>query len=87
MLDRLAAGLVTLPAATYDLVLVLTDTDTNHGTSGLLSDRGVWTRLAQAIRPGGEGQGRRGGKRKLGGGRGGEGGGARGVGEGEWWGF
>lgn len=54
MLDRLAAGLVTLPAATYDLVLVLTDTDTNHGTSGLLSDRGVWTRLAQAIRPGGK---------------------------------
>ena len=53
MLDRLYAGLVTLPAATYDLVLLLTDTDgTRHAeASGLLS-RGVFASLVDAMRPG-----------------------------------
>ncbi|KKY33660.1 putative fe-s cluster assembly protein dre2 [Diaporthe ampelina] len=53
MLDRLYAGLVTLPAATYDLVLLLTDTDgARHAeASGLLS-RGVFASLVDAMRPG-----------------------------------
>ena len=55
MLDRLAAGLVTLPPATYDLVLVLTDPDGSRRAeaAALLRDRAVWSRLAPAIRPGG----------------------------------
>lgn len=68
MLDRLAAGLVALPAATYDLVLVLTDPDpvpspnggnnnnsNNSSSSSLLggSSRAAWARLAGALRPGG----------------------------------
>lgn len=55
MLDRLAAGLVTLPAATYDLVLVLTDPDGSRRAeaAALLAGRGVWARLAPAIKAGG----------------------------------
>ncbi|AEO63548.1 uncharacterized protein THITE_2108974 [Thermothielavioides terrestris NRRL 8126] len=59
MLDRLAAGLVALPAATYDLVLVLTDADAGAGagfstaTQSLLADRAVWARLAAALKAGG----------------------------------
>ncbi|CCC12395.1 hypothetical protein SMACR_05572 [Sordaria macrospora] len=43
MLDRLAAGLVTLPQSTYDLILVLTDPDgSRHAeASALLSNRAV----------------------------------------------
>jgi hypothetical protein len=56
MLDRLAAGLVTLPAATYDLVLVLTDPDGSRRAEAgaLLADRAVWARLVPAIKPGGK---------------------------------
>jgi len=56
MLDRLAAGLVSLPAATYDLVLVLTDTDGSRRAeaAALLVDRAVWARLVPAIAPGGK---------------------------------
>ncbi|KAL2157677.1 hypothetical protein VTH06DRAFT_5160, partial [Thermothelomyces fergusii] len=55
MLDRLAAGLAALPAAAYDLVLVLTDPDgaRRPEAAALLRDRAVWTRLAPALRPGG----------------------------------
>ncbi|KAK4039169.1 cytokine-induced anti-apoptosis inhibitor 1, Fe-S biogenesis-domain-containing protein [Parachaetomium inaequale] len=55
MLDRLAAGLVSLPAATYDLVLVLTDPDGSRRAeaAALLGDRAVWTRLVPAVRAGG----------------------------------
>lgn len=55
MLDRLAAGLVSLPAATYDLILVLTDADgSRHAeASTLLSRRDVWAQLVPAIKPGG----------------------------------
>lgn len=55
MLDRLAAGLVSLPAATYDLVLVLTDPDgaRRFEAAALLRDRAVWTRLVPAVRAGG----------------------------------
>ncbi|KAL2261404.1 hypothetical protein VTK26DRAFT_4222 [Humicola hyalothermophila] len=54
MLDRLAAGLVALPAATYDLVLVLTDTENGGTAPAQLRDRAVWSRLVPAIRPGGK---------------------------------
>ncbi|KAK0635870.1 cytokine-induced anti-apoptosis inhibitor 1, Fe-S biogenesis-domain-containing protein [Bombardia bombarda] len=56
MLDRLAAGLVTLPPATYDLILVLTDADGSRRaeTSTLLSGRDVWARLAPALKAGGK---------------------------------
>ncbi|KAL2019726.1 hypothetical protein VTK56DRAFT_9263 [Thermocarpiscus australiensis] len=55
MLDRLAAGLVALPRATYDLVLVLTDPDgaRRAEAAALLADRAVWARLVPAIKPGG----------------------------------
>ncbi|KAK4237423.1 cytokine-induced anti-apoptosis inhibitor 1, Fe-S biogenesis-domain-containing protein [Achaetomium macrosporum] len=55
MLDRLAAGLVTLPAATYDLVLVLTDPDGSRRAEAfaLLRDRAVWARLVPALKAGG----------------------------------
>ena len=47
MLDRLSAGLVNLPASTYDLVLVLSD-------DASLLDRGVLTRVHDALKPGGK---------------------------------
>lgn len=53
MLDRVAAGLVQLPASTYDVVLLLTDADgTLRGTSSLLG-RDVMNRIAQALKAGG----------------------------------
>ncbi|KAK3351949.1 cytokine-induced anti-apoptosis inhibitor 1, Fe-S biogenesis-domain-containing protein [Neurospora tetraspora] len=56
MLDRLAAGLVTLPASTYDLILVLTDPDgSRHAeASALLSNRAVWALLVPALKAGGK---------------------------------
>ncbi|KAK3685761.1 cytokine-induced anti-apoptosis inhibitor 1, Fe-S biogenesis-domain-containing protein [Podospora appendiculata] len=56
MLDRLAAGLVTLPHATYDLVLVLTDADgSRHAeAAALLAGREVWARLVPALKAGGK---------------------------------
>ncbi|KAK3328356.1 cytokine-induced anti-apoptosis inhibitor 1, Fe-S biogenesis-domain-containing protein [Cercophora scortea] len=56
MLDRLAAGLVTLPHATYDLVLVLTDPDgSRHAeAAALLGGREVWARLVPALKAGGK---------------------------------
>ncbi|KAK1833236.1 Fe-S cluster assembly protein dre2 [Podospora conica] len=50
MLDRLAAGLITLPPATYDLVLVLAHDDGEPGTL----DRALWTLLVPAVKPGGK---------------------------------
>ncbi|KAL2269128.1 hypothetical protein VTJ83DRAFT_3974 [Remersonia thermophila] len=59
MLDRLAAGLVSLPPSTYDLVLVLTDPDGSRRgeAAALLADRAVWSRLVPAIASGGRLQG------------------------------
>lgn len=53
MLDRLHAGLVTLPAATYDLVLLLTGEDgARHAeASGLLS-RDIFASLVGSMKPG-----------------------------------
>lgn len=53
MLDRLYAGLVTLPDATYDLVLLLTDPDgARHAEATGLLSRGVFASLVSAMRPG-----------------------------------
>lgn len=53
MLDRLHAGLVTLPAATYDLVLLLTGDDgARHAEASGLISRGVFASLVDSMRPG-----------------------------------
>ncbi|TWU70473.1 electron carrier [Metarhizium rileyi] len=54
MLDRLSAGFVSLPAATYDLVLVLTDADGSRtAESAQLLNRHLFTTLVPAMKPGG----------------------------------
>lgn len=50
MLDRLALGLVSLPAATYDLILLLTDAD---GARAHKLERAVIERLAPSLKPDG----------------------------------
>ncbi|KAM4067119.1 cytokine-induced anti-apoptosis inhibitor 1, Fe-S biogenesis domain-containing protein [Hirsutella rhossiliensis] len=53
MLDRLSAGLVALPPATYDLVLVLTDTDGARRAEALqLLGRHVYAQLVPSMRVG-----------------------------------
>jgi len=54
MLDRLSAGLVTLPGATYDLILILTDADGTRTESSQLLGRDVFGRIAQALKAGGK---------------------------------
>lgn len=56
MLDRLSAGFVSLPDATYDLVLVLSDADGSRteSTPLLLSDRDLFAKIAEALRPAGK---------------------------------
>ncbi|PPJ61211.1 hypothetical protein CBER1_10277 [Cercospora berteroae] len=52
MLDRLAVGLVSLPATTYDVVLLLSDVgSSNEGTK--LLDRAVMQRIVDSLKPGG----------------------------------
>lgn len=54
MLDRLSAGLVNLPAATYDLVLLLTGVDgARHAEAAALLSRAVFATLVPAMRDGG----------------------------------
>lgn len=53
MLDRLAMGLVALPSATYDVVLLLTDVDGSRSESSRLLDRNVMGKLVQALKSGG----------------------------------
>lgn len=50
MLDRLSAGLVTLPPSTYDLVLLLAGADAETAT---LLDRNVLGFVHDALKPGG----------------------------------
>ncbi|KAK5171511.1 electron carrier [Saxophila tyrrhenica] len=57
MLDRLAMGLVSLPAATYDVVLLLTDADS---TSQRLLGREVMERIMPAMKTGGSLKGQNG---------------------------
>src|SRR5438034_6360372 len=54
MLDRLAASLVTLPASTYDLVLVLTDANGTRNESSQLLTRTVFTKVVAALKAGGK---------------------------------
>ena len=49
MLDRLAGGLITLPTATYDLVLVLTGT---KGEASEFLGRDVFGKLVSCMKPG-----------------------------------
>lgn len=54
MLDRLSAGLVTLPDATYDLVLLLTGDDgARHAEAAALLTRAVFATLVPAMRDAG----------------------------------
>jgi len=61
MLDRLALGLVSLPASTYDLILILTDASGSTTESDGLLDRGVLGRLVAALKTGGRLQSQNGG--------------------------
>ncbi|KAI2627454.1 DUF689-domain-containing protein [Hypomontagnella submonticulosa] len=54
MLDRLSAGLVTLPFATYDLILILTDADGTRTESTLLLNREVFAKIVQTLKVGGK---------------------------------
>lgn len=54
MLDRLSAGLVTLPDSTYDLILILADADGTRHESGQLLGRDVFGRIIQALKAGGK---------------------------------
>lgn len=53
MLDRIAAGLVQLPASTYDVVLLLTDADGTTRESHKLLGRDIMTQLVSALKAGG----------------------------------
>jgi len=53
MLDRLAAGLVQLPASTYDVVLLLTDADGTTRESHKLLGRDIMTKVVSALKAGG----------------------------------
>ena len=53
MLDRIAAGLVQLSAATYDVVLLLTDADGTTRESHKLLARDVASKVAGALKVGG----------------------------------
>ena len=50
MLDRLALGLVSLPASTYDVILLLTDADGSRRESQNLVDRAIMTKLYEALK-------------------------------------
>lgn len=52
MLDRLAMGLVALPAETYDVVLLLTDVDGSRRESSQLLTREVMERVVKAMKAG-----------------------------------
>lgn len=54
MLDRLSAGLVTLPDTTYDVILILTDADGTRTESTQLLSRDVFGRIVQALKAGGK---------------------------------
>lgn len=53
MLDRLAMGLVSLPTSTYDVVLLLTDSDGTRAESQKLLDRASLATVVQALKAGG----------------------------------
>lgn len=53
MLDRLSAGLVTLPATTYDLIIILSDVDTTRKESSQLLTRDVFSKIVASLKAGG----------------------------------
>ena len=53
MLDRLSLSLVTLPEATYDVILILADADNTRTESKKLMNRDVLSHIVQSLRPGG----------------------------------
>lgn len=54
MLDRLALGLASLPPATYDIVLLLTDADGTRTESQKLLGRELMGRLVESLKAGGK---------------------------------
>lgn len=54
MLDRLSLSLVSLPEATYDLILLLADADSTRMESKRLLDRDVLSRIVRSLKPGGK---------------------------------
>lgn len=54
MLDRLSAGLVTLPEVTYDLVVILSDANGTRSESSQLLGRDVFGRIVRALKAGGK---------------------------------
>jgi len=54
MLDRLSAGLVNLPDATYDTILVLADADGTRSESSLLLNRNVFAKVVATLKIGGK---------------------------------
>ncbi len=53
MLDRLSLSLVSLPEATYDIILVLADADNTRAESKKLLNRDVLSRIVRSLKPGG----------------------------------
>lgn len=53
MLDRLSLSLVSLPEATYDIVLILADADNTQIESRRLVNREVLSRIVRSLKPGG----------------------------------
>ncbi|KAL1953222.1 hypothetical protein VTO42DRAFT_3388 [Malbranchea cinnamomea] len=53
MLDRLAAGLVSLPKSTYDIIILLSDADGTRRESFKLLNRPIFQLIARSLRPGG----------------------------------
>jgi hypothetical protein len=54
MLDRLSAGLMTLPDSTYDVVLILTDADGTRTESNKLLGRDSFEKIVKALKAGGK---------------------------------
>ena len=52
MLDRLSAGLVSLPEAVYDLILILSDADGSRRESQKLIGRDILALLVKTMKPG-----------------------------------
>ena len=53
MLDRLSLSLVSLPDATYDIILLLTDADGTRTESKKILTQPLLSRVVQALKPGG----------------------------------
>ena len=52
MLDRLSAGLVSLPESTYDVIIILCDADGSRRESQRLLGRSIFEVLARTMKPG-----------------------------------